>query len=110
VISGILFAGVGVAVVGSLFLVRGLLALFVDPPPRSRGGSRLAREIREAASYPPIDASGPRLLLLRGVDDEASLTLAAGSIGSRLSSVVAGMLRGIVRAIDRGPHDELSGG
>src|SRR5262249_36089519 len=36
----------------------------------------------EAADY---QKAAPRMLVLRGVDDEASLSLAAGSIGSRLS-------------------------
>jgi hypothetical protein len=56
------------------------------PKPQTAGSSR-AHDIENAASYSVIDASGPRMLVIRGADDEASLTLAAGSIGSRLSSL-----------------------
>jgi hypothetical protein len=54
---------------------------------KRRSGSSRAHDIENAASYSVIDASGPRMLVIRGADDEASLTLAAGSIGSRLSSL-----------------------
>jgi hypothetical protein len=50
--------------------------------------ARRAHDVQQAAFFPPISASGPRMLVIRGVDDEASLTLAASSIGSRLSSLV----------------------
>jgi len=79
--------GLLAAAVGSVFVLRWLHGILVDPKSKSQTGS-LARDIQEAASYPPIGASGPRMLVIRGVDDEASLTLAAGSIGSRLSSLV----------------------
>jgi hypothetical protein len=46
-----------------------------------------ANKIEEAAYYRKIDATGPQVLVIRGVDDEASLALAAGSIGSLLSSL-----------------------
>jgi hypothetical protein len=79
--------GLLAAAVGSVFVLRWLHGILVDPKSKSQAGS-LAHDIQEAASYPPIGASGPRMLVIRGVDDEASLTLAAGSIGSRLSSLV----------------------
>jgi hypothetical protein len=73
-------AGLGLvlALVASICIVLWLANVF--------GNRTRAKEIERAANYPSIDASGPRMLVIRGVDDEASLTLAAGSIGSRLSS------------------------
>src|SRR3954449_9376152 len=76
------------AAVGSIFVLRWLHAIIVNPKSKSRTGGGVAHDIQEAASFPPIGASGPRMLVIRGVDDEASLTLAAGSIGCRLSSLV----------------------
>ena len=46
------------------------------------------RKIKQAAAYDSRDASAPRMLVLRGVDDEASLLLAVGAIGSRLSYII----------------------
>ena len=80
--------GLLAAAVGSVFVLRWLHGIFVGSKSKSQTGGSLAHDIQEAASFPPIGASGPRMLVLRGVDDEASLTLAAGSIGSRLSSLV----------------------
>jgi hypothetical protein len=76
------------AAVGSIFVLRWLHAIIVNPKSKSRTGGGVAHDIQEAASFPPIGASGPRMLVIRGVDDEASLTLAAGSLGCRLSSLV----------------------
>jgi hypothetical protein len=51
-----------------------------------------AENIEKAARYREIDASGPCLFVIRGVADEASLAVAAGSIGSRLSSLLLRLL------------------
>jgi hypothetical protein len=51
-----------------------------------------AEDIEKAAHYRKIDASGPCLFVIRGVADEASLAVAAGSIGSRLSSLLLRLL------------------
>jgi hypothetical protein len=80
--------GLLAAAAGSVFVLRWLHGILVDPRSKSESGLSRAHDIQSAASYPPIGASGPRMLVIRGVDDEASLTLAAGSIGSRLSSLV----------------------
>jgi hypothetical protein len=63
-----------------MFILFWLKNALIDPRTR-------ANEIEKAAHYSSISAFGPRVLVIRGVDDEASLTLAAGSIGSRLSSL-----------------------
>ena len=42
-------------------------------------------KIKQAAAYNSRDAAAPRMLVIRGVDDEAALFLAAGAIGARLS-------------------------
>ena len=47
--------------------------------------SERPRHIRDAAFYDTRGASTPLMLIVRGVDDEASLALAAGAIGSRIS-------------------------
>jgi hypothetical protein len=77
-----------VAALLALLILRWMHRVFVNPQSRSQRGGSLAHDIQDAAFYPPIGASGPRMLVIRGVDDEASLTLAAGAIGSRLSSFV----------------------
>ena len=45
-------------------------------------------KIQEAAAYNSRDAAAPRMLVLRGVDDEAALLLAVGAIGARLSDII----------------------
>ena len=62
------------AVAAGALIVSGLNKLFV--------AGKVAETIAKAADY---QKAAPRMLVLRGVDDEASLSLAAGSIGSRLS-------------------------
>ena len=62
------------AVAAAALIVSGLNKLFV--------AGKVAETIAKAADY---QKAAPRMLVLRGVDDEASLSLAAGSIGSRLS-------------------------
>jgi hypothetical protein len=74
------------AVAGGL-IVPWLIAIFNNP--------HEALDIAEAAHYGPV-ASRSRMLVIRGVDDEASLFLAAGSIGSRLSYLV---LLGVLPAV-----------
>jgi len=62
-------------VVVSFFVVARLLDDTSDRP----------LKIHEAAAYNSRDAAAPRMLVIRGVDDEAALFLAAGAIGARLS-------------------------
>jgi hypothetical protein len=84
----ILLTGAAMAGVAGIFVVRGLIAFLVNPRPTSpSGGTNNALAIQKAASYPAVGGSSPPILVVRGVDDEASLALAAGSIGSRVSSV-----------------------
>jgi hypothetical protein len=78
--------GFVLAALGSMFVVSWLTGIFVNPRSKTGRSSR-AYDIQHAAFYRAVDGSGPRMLVIRGVDDEASLTLAAGSIGSRLSSL-----------------------
>jgi hypothetical protein len=66
--------------VTALFVTRWLIAFFTD--------HRAALAIEEAANYNTRGAAAPRVFVIRGVDDEASLSLAAGSIGARLSYFV----------------------
>jgi hypothetical protein len=82
-----LVGGLVAAALGSIFILRWLHGIFINPQSKSPTGGSLVHDIQEAAFFPSIGASGPRMLVIRGVDDEASLTLAAGSIGSRLSSL-----------------------
>jgi hypothetical protein len=49
--------------------------------------------LAQAANYVSDSQFGPKLLVLRGVDDEASLVLAFGSIGARLSHAVRNLLQ-----------------
>jgi hypothetical protein len=74
--------------VSAIFIVRWLNELF---PKSDR-----ALEIESAAFYDTCGRTGPRMLVIRGVDDEASLALAAGAIGARLTSL---LLRKIVPSI-----------
>jgi hypothetical protein len=78
-----LLTAIVVALLGtvpSLFITRWLIAVFTN--------SQAALAIEEAASYDTTVWPAWRMLVIRGVDDEASLSLAAGSIGSRLSYLV----------------------
>jgi hypothetical protein len=74
--------------VAGIFIARWLIAVFTNP--------QAALAIEEKASYDTRGAAASRMLVIRGVDDEASLSLAAGSIGSRLSYFV---LTGVLPAI-----------
>jgi pimeloyl-ACP methyl ester carboxylesterase len=68
------------AAVAGVFITRWFIAIFTN--------RHAALAIEEEASYDTKSAAAPPMLVIRGVDDEASLALATGSIGSRLSYVV----------------------
>jgi hypothetical protein len=74
VVPTIIMALAGVV---SFLIVRWLNKVFINP--------RAALAIEQVAHYDTKGAAASRMLVIRGVDDEASLSLAAGSIGSRLS-------------------------
>jgi hypothetical protein len=63
--------------VAGFFIMEWLNEVFTNP--------HTALAIEELAHYDTKGAAVSRMLVIRGVDDEASLSLAAGSIGSRLS-------------------------
>lgn len=82
-VVGYVVLAVFVAVaVGSIPIARWLTAIFINPPPT---GKQRPLELAKAAAYDTRGPLAPRMLVIRGVDDEASLSLAAGSIGSRLT-------------------------
>jgi hypothetical protein len=66
--------------VAAFFIGQWLNAVFANP--------HAALAIEEKVHYDTKGAAASRMLVIRGVDDEASLSLAAGSIASRLSYVV----------------------
>ena len=74
--------------VAAFFITRWLIAVFTNP--------HAALAIEEKVHYDTKGAAASRMLVIRGVDDEAALSLAAGSIGSRLSYLV---LVGVIPAI-----------
>jgi hypothetical protein len=76
------------AMVPAFFVTRWLIAVFTN--------SQAALAIEEEAHYDTKGMAALHMLVIRGVDDEASLSLAAGSIGSRLSYLV---LIGVIPAI-----------
>jgi hypothetical protein len=63
--------------VAAFFIMEWLSQVFTNP--------HAALAIEELTHYDTKGTAAPRMLVIRGVDDEASLSLAAGSIGSRLS-------------------------
>ena len=65
------------SVVAGFFIMEWLNEVFTNP--------HAALAIEQLAHYDTKGAAAARMLVIRGVDDEASLSLAAGSIGSRLS-------------------------
>lgn len=87
--------------VGGVFAQR-LLKLVVNPHPvhpdnwGREGGSESwgyrPDRLANYSFYAPPQVSENWLLVLRGVDDEASLTLAAGSIGNRVTHFILGTL------------------
>jgi hypothetical protein len=70
------------------FIMAWLNEVFTNP--------HAALAIEELAHYDTKGAMPSRILVIRGVDDEAALSLAAGSIGSRLSFL---MLVAVIPAI-----------
>jgi hypothetical protein len=83
---GPVFAIVGlVALAAGAFLTRRIESTFVNPSDSSSGQPGRSQRIQQAADYKRVDASGPAMLVIRGVDDEAALSLAAGAIGSGLA-------------------------
>lgn len=58
---------------------------FMSQKVRDERTGRKVCELVRSTSHGPLVMSGSPLLVLRGVDDEASLTLAAGAIAMRLS-------------------------
>jgi len=77
-----------VCAVFSAVLVYRLVALFMKVGGGTQDLQNRATALQKATFYPSVDENGARMLVIRGVDDEASLSLAAGSIGSRLSSLL----------------------
>ena len=77
-----LFAGMAAGFVAGLIIAWWLSSIFIN------GWRDRPRKIKQAAAYDTRGSSTPRVLVIRGVDDEASLFLAAGAIGSRLSYIV----------------------
>jgi hypothetical protein len=68
---------VALSAVAGFYIMEWLNEVFTNP--------HAALAIEELAHYDTKGAAASRMLVIRGVDDEASLSLAAGSIGSRLS-------------------------
>ena len=77
-----LFAAIAAAFVAGVIVTPRLSGFFIN------GWSGRARKIKWAATYDSRRDCAPRMLVIRGVDDEASLFLAAGAIGSRLSHLI----------------------
>jgi hypothetical protein len=63
--------------VAAFSIMKWFSEIFINP--------HAALTIEELTHYDPKGTAASRMLVIRGVDDEASLSLAAGSIGSRLS-------------------------
>jgi len=72
------FGSMAAGVVVGFFVAASLLDETSDRP----------LKIQEAAAHNSRDAAAPRMLVLRGVDDEAALSLAVGAIGARLSYII----------------------
>ena len=80
------------AAVAGIFITRWFTAIFTN--------RHAALAIEEEASYDTKGAAAPPMFVIRGVEDEASLSLAAGSIGSRLSyAVLVGVIPLILSTI-----------
>jgi len=54
------------------------------------------RKIQEEASYRPKDLQELKMIVIRGVDDEASLALAVGSIGARIGRLFLSQVMKVV--------------
>jgi pimeloyl-ACP methyl ester carboxylesterase len=86
---------IALGTVAAFFIGDWLLAIHTN--------TQAALAIEEAATYDTKDAAS-RMLVIRGVDDEAALGLAAGSIGSRLGYLVlAGVIPTIVLVLSFAP-------
>jgi hypothetical protein len=83
-------------IVAGSFIADWLLAIHTN--------TQAALAIEEASTYDTKGTAASRMLVIRGVDDEASLALAAGLIGSRLGYLVlAGVIPAIVLVLSLGP-------
>ena len=77
-----LYAAMAAGFVASVIVTPWLSSFFIN------GWTGRACKIGRAAAYDTRSDFTPRMLVIRGVDDEASLFLAAGAIGSRLSHII----------------------
>ena len=77
-----LFAAMAAGFVAGVIVTPRLSWFFIN------GWRGRARKIKRAATYDTRSDCTPRMFVIRGVDDEASLFLAAGAIGSRLSHII----------------------
>ena len=77
-----LYAAMAAGFVAGLIVTPGISSFFIN------GRTGRACKIGRAAAYDTRGDVTPRMLVIRGVDDEASLFLAAGAIGSRLSHII----------------------
>jgi len=75
----------------SFFIVEWLNEVFINPD--------AALAIEEMAHYDTKGAAASRMLVIRGVDDEASLSLAAGSMFSRLSFLTLAVVMPAILAV-----------
>src|SRR5262249_42302216 len=76
-----ILGALALAMVAGGFITHWLYRAFLDP------GSKSTLKFMEATRLCDTRAeSAPHILVIRGVDDEASLALAAGAIGARLSA------------------------
>ena len=80
--NGWLYVAFPLAFLIAFFVTPRLMSIFID------GWNDRPRKIQQAADYETRSPSAPRTLVIRGVDDEAVLSLAAGAIASRLSHVL----------------------
>ncbi|MES0114291.1 hypothetical protein [Mesorhizobium sp. M0013] len=91
---------VGAMLLPSLILSVPITRFLFNPgPPRGISGTESERpwlwrpfRIARAVNYISDTEHGPKILVLRGVDDEASLVLAFGSIGARLSHEIRNVI------------------
>jgi len=91
---GPVFALVGlVSLAAGAFATRRIESRFVNPSESIAGQPGRSARIQEAADYERVEADGPAMLVIRGVDDEAALSLAAGSIGSLLFLFLAALCK-----------------
>jgi len=77
---------------GALAVTSWLLGPVAAPSREEPQSHALAVRLSEASSLPAVRLPTQGILVLRGVDDEAALALAAGAIGARLSGIVVAVL------------------